>query len=61
MGDLDLSANLGVSQLKVDEVVEKDRAREKVASGLDKPAWNGLVSNCGDILAGKGNSYRMAE
>jgi hypothetical protein len=50
---LDFSANLGVSQLKAGDVVEKDRAREKAARGLDKPAWNGLVSSRGDHLGGE--------
>jgi hypothetical protein len=37
LGDLDFSANLGVSQSRAGEVVEKHRAREKVGSDPGRP------------------------
>ena len=53
LGDLDFSANFGVSQSRAGVVVEKHRAREKVGSDPDRPASEVLVSSLGDNSGGQ--------
>jgi hypothetical protein len=67
LGDFDFSANFGVSQSRAGDVVEKHRAKEKVASDPDRPVsqmsvwrrdhhWLGerLVVHVGRVQADRG-------